>query len=207
MKKMFLTICLLLIPAFCIAEDKCKDGKCPAKDPAVISIVGNSPCLPNTLVKLSITGSPDAILWAFPAEADILLSSDKTSVTLAISSGTWNIQAVTGKMVDNKIQLNKLDYQLIIATAPTPTPPTPPASTYTLLEFGFSQCIPCQQMKSVFDDLGKKYKLTSSDTTKETLFQKYSVTQVPTVIVFKDGKELGRKVGVVAEQDILDLMK
>ena len=62
-------------------------------------------------------------------------------------------------------------------------------------------------MKSVFDDLGKKYKLTSSDTTKETLFQKYSVTQVPTVIVFKDGKELGRKVGVVAEQDILDLMK
>ena len=200
----------IFFSSFCIAEDKCKDGKCPAKDPPVLQIIGNSPCLPNTLVKLSLSSSQDAVIWTFPAEADTLLSPDKQSVTLAISSGTWSIQAVTGKLVDGKIQLNNLKYQLIVATPPTPTPvnpPDPPASTYTLLEFGFPQCIPCQQMKTVFDDLGKKYKLTTSDTTKETLFQKYQITQVPTIIVQKDGKEIGRKVGVVAEQDILDLMK
>ena len=39
------------------------------------------------------------------------------------------------------------------------------------------------------------------------LAQQYGVASIPTLLVFKDGKEVNRSVGVVSKDKILDLIK
>ncbi len=76
-----------------------------------------------------------------------------------------------------------------------------------LVDFGAEWCPPCKQMESVLTSLQKnnpgKFTLLKVDGGKdETILKTYNVTALPVFIIFKDGKEVWRKDGVVSEGEL-----
>ena len=89
------------------------------------------------------------------------------------------------------IHFNKEGFNKAIAT-----------SGITMVDFWASWCGPCRMLAPVIDDLANKYegkaiigKVNVDD--EQALAMQYGVMSIPTVIFFKDGKELERKVGVM----------
>ena len=71
-----------------------------------------------------------------------------------------------------------------------------------LVDFYADWCGPCKMLGPVIDDLAKQYEgkavvgKVNVDEEQE-LAIRYGVMSIPTVIFFKDGKEIDRKVGVM----------
>jgi len=69
-----------------------------------------------------------------------------------------------------------------------------------LVDFTASWCGPCQMAAPVIEELAKDYKgkikvgKMDIDRNKETAI-KYGVMSIPTVVIFKEGKEVKRVVG------------
>ena len=71
-----------------------------------------------------------------------------------------------------------------------------------LLDFWATWCGPCKMLAPVIEDLGGKYNgkavVAKVDVDQnQGLAARYGVMSIPTVVFFKDGKEIGRKVGVM----------
>jgi thioredoxin len=81
------------------------------------------------------------------------------------------------------------------------------SNTIVLVDFGATWCPPCKTMEPIIKGLQKKYEgkfaLLKVDGGKdEDLLKKYNVTALPVFIVYKNGKEVWRKDGVVSEKDL-----
>ncbi len=81
------------------------------------------------------------------------------------------------------------------------------SSKIVLVDFGAEWCPPCKQMEPVLQSLQKnnpgKFSLVKVDGGKdETILKAYNVTALPVFIIFKDGKQVWRKDGVVDEKEI-----
>jgi thioredoxin 1 len=69
-----------------------------------------------------------------------------------------------------------------------------------ICDFSASWCGPCRLMAPILEDISEKYKKSyyfyqiDIDSAEE-IAKKYNVTAVPTIIIFRDGKELGRTSG------------
>ena len=81
-----------------------------------------------------------------------------------------------------------------------------------LIDFWASWCGPCRMMSPVVDQIAEEMQ----DTVKvckinideeENLAVKYNVMSIPTFIVFKEGKEAGRSVGVQDKEEIKAMLK
>ena len=85
------------------------------------------------------------------------------------------------------------------------------SKTPVLVDFWAIGCGPCRSLKPILEGLEAK---TSSDqgirfATIEAsdamdVFGTYSVGRVPTMIIFKDGKDVDRKGGLMSEKDITE---
>ena len=81
----------------------------------------------------------------------------------------------------------------------------------SLIQFSASWCAPCQQLKPIIEKISNDkadkidcyYHDIESQPNEPT---KYSVRGVPTVLLFKEGKLLGTKVGATSEKDMLEFI-
>jgi len=81
-----------------------------------------------------------------------------------------------------------------------------------LVDFFADWCGPCKSLapilKDVKSDLGDSIKVIKIDVDKnQVLATQYQVKGVPTMILFKNGKQVWRQSGVVPKHDLLKVIK
>ncbi|MEH6511674.1 thioredoxin [Maribacter arcticus] len=84
--------------------------------------------------------------------------------------------------------------------------------TPVLVDFFADWCGPCKSLapilKDVKSDLGDSIKVIKIDVDKnQALATQYQVRGVPTMILFKNGKQVWRQSGVVPKHDLLKVIK
>tara|TARA_B100002049_G_C15878124_1_gene290476 strand:- start:135 stop:431 length:297 start_codon:yes stop_codon:yes gene_type:complete len=80
-----------------------------------------------------------------------------------------------------------------------------------LIDFFATWCGPCQTLAPILEDvkkdLGEKVKIVKVDVDKnQTLAQKFQVRGVPTLMLFKNGKQVWRQSGVLSRADIKNVI-
>lgn len=80
-----------------------------------------------------------------------------------------------------------------------------------LVDFYALWCAPCQMVEPIIEQLAKEYegkikfgKLNVDENSQTAA--KYGIMSIPTVILFKEGKEIGRKVGFEGKEGYLKLI-
>ena len=84
--------------------------------------------------------------------------------------------------------------------------------TLTLVDFYADWCGPCKTLAPILKDtktsLGDKVKIVKIDVDKnQELSSTYQVRGVPTLILFKDGKQLWRQSGVVPKEELVRIIE
>jgi thioredoxin 1 len=80
-----------------------------------------------------------------------------------------------------------------------------------LLDFWAPWCSPCRIMAPVLEEIKKEVRDVeieeiNVDENNEKASQ-YGVMSIPTYVVEKDGKEVGRKIGVTSKQDLIQILQ
>ena len=80
-----------------------------------------------------------------------------------------------------------------------------------LVDFWATWCGPCRMLGPIVKQIAdenpgiKVCKVNVDD--ERQLAMQFNVTSIPTVIAFRDGLEIGRSIGFVPKQKLLDLIK
>ena len=80
-----------------------------------------------------------------------------------------------------------------------------------LLDFSAVWCGPCRALAPIVEKLADeqvgKVRVGKLDTDESPVVSsKFGVRSIPTVVVFKDGKEAGRHIGVASKETLLKLL-
>ena len=81
-----------------------------------------------------------------------------------------------------------------------------------LVDFWASWCPPCKMIEPVIqnmaDDLRNTIKVAKVNVDQNPAnASRYQITGVPTFIIFKDGRELSRRIGAQSKAQLLDMIK
>lgn len=84
--------------------------------------------------------------------------------------------------------------------------------TPVLVDFFADWCGPCQMMapvlKEVAEEMGDKVKIIKIDVDKnQPIAQRFGVRSIPTLILFKNGKVLQNKAGVMTKRDLTKMIE
>ena len=101
----------------------------------------------------------------------------------------------------NVLEINDLNFDSEVVKSGVPF----------LLDFSAVWCGPCKALTPIVERLADEYKgkvrvgkLDIDDS--PAVASKFAIKSVPTVLVFKDGKESGRHVGVTNKETLLKLL-
>lgn len=79
-----------------------------------------------------------------------------------------------------------------------------------LVDFNASWCGPCRMLRPILEEISEERansKIVSIDVDEEDeLAGKYNVSSIPCLVLFKDGKEVKRSVGLVPKDDIIKMI-
>ncbi|MBT8297314.1 MAG: thioredoxin [Maribacter sp.] len=86
------------------------------------------------------------------------------------------------------------------------------SETPVLIDFFADWCGPCKMLgpilKDVKEELGDKVKIVKIDVDRnQSIAAKYQVKGVPTMLLFKDGKQVWRQSGVLQKNDIIQVIQ
>ena len=77
----------------------------------------------------------------------------------------------------------------------------------TLIDFYADWCGPCKALSPVIDEIAlERMDITVGKVNVDTerdLAEKYKVRSIPTMVIFKEGKEIERMVGFLPKEEIL----
>lgn len=79
-----------------------------------------------------------------------------------------------------------------------------------LVDFNATWCGPCKMLKPVLEEISEErsFKIVSVDVDNNMeLAREYGVMTIPCLILFKDGKEIKRSVGLKTKEDIIKMME
>lgn len=81
-----------------------------------------------------------------------------------------------------------------------------------LLDMWAAWCQPCHVMNPVIDEIekelaGKVEVVRINVDENQTKASEYGVMSIPTYVIIKDGKEVGRKIGVTPKAELLKLLQ
>jgi thioredoxin 1 len=101
----------------------------------------------------------------------------------------------------NVLEINDLNFEGEVLASSVPF----------LLDFGAVWCGPCKALAPIVEKLADEYlgkarvgKLDIDDS--PAVASKFGIRGVPTVLVFKDGKESGRHVGMTSKETLIKLL-
>ena len=82
----------------------------------------------------------------------------------------------------------------------------------TLVDFFATWCMPCRMMGQILEDIAQgvegKVKIVKVDVDENpNLARQYGVMSIPTLIIFKDGKEQEKHIGVWQYEDCIATLK
>jgi rhodanese-related sulfurtransferase/thiol-disulfide isomerase/thioredoxin len=130
------------------------------------------------------------------------------------ANGFKNVVELSGGI--NAWRYNKLPIQNPISTETQLTleqyQKSIPTEGVTLVDFGASWCPPCVKMepvlKALIEDKSLKFTLTKIDAGIHTnLMNAMEIASIPVFIIYKNGKEVWRKQGIVSQEDLAAMLK
>ena len=97
------------------------------------------------------------------------------------------------------VEVNQANFQAEVLESPIPV----------LADFNADWCGPCKAMRPMLEELAESdpsYKIVSIDIDAESeLAEEYDVTSIPCLVLFKDGQEAGRSIGLISKDAIAQL--
>lgn len=81
-----------------------------------------------------------------------------------------------------------------------------------IVDFFATWCVPCQMMSEVLRDTEKEYEdvievfKVDIDENQETAIR-YDVTSMQTLVFFKDGEEVERKIGYIEKEELVSIIE
>ena len=79
-----------------------------------------------------------------------------------------------------------------------------------LADFNADWCGPCRMLRPILDEIASEndeYKIVSINIDDEDeLASKYQVSSIPCLVLFKDGKEIDRSIGLRPKDEIEDML-
>ena len=80
-----------------------------------------------------------------------------------------------------------------------------------LVDFNATWCGPCRMMKPVLEEIEESnpsFRIVAVDVDEnDELAEDFEISSIPCLVAIKDGKEFGRRVGLVSKESILSLME
>jgi predicted bacteriocin transport accessory protein len=116
-------------------------------------------------------------------------------VNLEGGMSNWKMQQMPVEGASNIVQMRVTDYEKIIQT-----------NQYVLVDVGATWCPPCRKMQPVMDALKQNqpkpfYFLAVDGGQDMDVMKSIKADDLPTFILYKNGKEVWRKVGVTPQVD------
>ena len=76
------------------------------------------------------------------------------------------------------------------------------------VDFYADWCGPCRMLAPIMDNVGETHKVVKVNVDEEgELAGMFGIMSIPCVILFRDGKETGRSIGLVPSTEILKLLE
>lgn len=79
-----------------------------------------------------------------------------------------------------------------------------------VVDFFATWCGPCKMFSPVFEDVSSETDINFIKINVDEypdIARKYGVMTIPTVILFKDGKEVKRNIGFMSKEELIDFLK
>ena len=84
------------------------------------------------------------------------------------------------------------------------------SSVPVLVDFNASWCPPCQALHPILEELAEgdgEYKIVAVDIDDQPdLADQYDVSSIPCVVIFKNGEETARKVGLQSKKRLIKML-
>lgn len=84
------------------------------------------------------------------------------------------------------------------------------ANVPVLVDFYADWCGPCRMLAPILENISSErgnVKIVKVNVDEaEKVAQRFGIMSIPTIIVFKDGKEISKKVGLCSKDEIMDMI-